>query len=74
MAVTQSEMNKTVQFYRENNGVDIRHLLFDEQKVLTEAFMHGAEKAIQMLLDRAKQKEMEIVERVANVGRYSADD
>jgi len=73
VAITQSEITKTVEHYKETNGVDIRHLGYDDQRMLTEIYMRGAEKAVQMLLDRAKQIEMDIVDRVANVGKYSDD-
>lgn len=72
MATTQSEINGVIEHYRQEKGVDIRHLRYDEQRMLVELFLHGTEKVVERLLEKAKGIEMGIVDRVWEVGH--ADD
>jgi hypothetical protein len=68
MAITQTEINGVVEHYRKERDVDIRHLRYDEQRILVELFLHGTEKVVERLLEKAKGIEMDIVHRVWEVG------
>ena len=67
---TQKETNQAIEHFKEKEGIDIGNLLYDERRVLTEAFLHGAEGAIKLLIQRVKDSEADITRRAEEIDRY----
>lgn len=62
MGVTETEVSKANEHYKVEEGADIRYLSCGQQRILVNAFIHGAEGAIKLLIEEAKVKEREFIE------------
>ena len=62
MGITESEIQQASGYYKDRDNVDIGFLDFGQQRTLVNAYIHGAGKAIELLIEEARQKEKDFIE------------
>jgi len=64
MGITESQIQQATGYYKEKDGVEIGYLDFGQQRTLVDAYIHGASKAIELLVEEARKRELGSLEEI----------